>query len=250
MSIKNTREERDAKEDLSLGYVEGAGPSRRSFLQRSGIVAAGGTLAAISSWGQAEAAGRSANILPTLYHGWNARNFNSIRRHENDHVAFLQQALGSNGFANPGFVNLVQPNAQAFANLSRTLENTGVATYRGAAPLIFSRDILASATSIALVEARHAGFLNTLRNTPINSTVVPGEPADPSFEAALTPMQTAQSIAPFLSDPNLGMQLAGAISTTPSASNDIAILRFALALEYLERDYYNLNVPRFLRVMG
>ncbi len=33
--------------------------------------------------------------------------------------------------------------------------------------------------------------------------------------------------------------------TTPSAQNDYNILNFALFLEYLEQDFYNINVPKF-----
>lgn len=222
--------------------------SRRSFIQRSAVVTAAAGAAVVASRSRQADAATNQNFIPTLYSGWNARNFASIRKHENDHVAFLVAQLGGNAFPDPGFKNLEQPNAQAFAVLSRTFENTGTATYLGAAPLIFDSGVLAAAASIALVEARHSGYLNTLLNYPIDNSIVPGTAPDESFESPQTPIATAQSIAPFLVNPAVGVFLANAISTTPSPQNDIAILRFALALEYLERDYYNINVQKFFHV--
>ncbi len=235
---------------LVVGPGELKAESRRSFLRHSSAVAAAGTAAAvvIGSRGSAEAS--NLNFLPTLYPGWNAKNFSSIRTHENAHVTFLQNALGANAFADPGFVGLTQPNAVAFARLARVFENTGTATYLGAAPLIYNSGYLAAAASIALVEARHSGYLNTLLNLHIDDSVVAGAAPDEDFETPQTPTVTAMAIAPYLSNPSIAIQLAAAISTTPSPENDIAILRFALALEYLERDYYNINVPRFLHVMS
>ncbi len=229
--------------------LESPRQSRRSFLQKStAVAAAGATAAIVSATGEAEAS--NPNVLPFLYRGWNAKNFSSIRAHENAHVTFLQNALGASAFPDPGFVNLTQPNALAFAKLARIFENTGVATYLGAAPLIFNSSYLAAAASIALVEGRHSGYLNTLLNLHIDDSIVAGTASDESFETPQMPTVTAAAIAPFLATPSIGFQLAAAISTTPSPENDIAILRFALALEYLERDFYNINVPRFLHVMS
>jgi hypothetical protein len=241
-------------ENLTGSPDETRAQSRRSFLQRSAVVtAAAGTVAAVVTSRASEAA--NLNALATLYSGWNARNFSSIRQHERDHVDFLVNALGGlggNAFADPGFVNLAQPNAVAFARLSRVFENTGVATYLGAAPLISDPGILAAAASIALVEARHAGYLNTLLNFHVDDSIVPGAKPDESFESPQSPVATAQAIAPYLGQKAwIGFALAQAITNAAAGPDrDTAILRFALALEYLERDYYNINVPRFLHVMS
>lgn len=240
-------------DNAATGEGEVRSQSRRSFIQRSAVVAAGaaGAAALVAAQGTAEARISPQNFLPFLYPGWNARNFESIRQHERDHVAFLQSALGDNAFNDPGFKNLAQPSARSFAALSRVFENTGTATYLGALPLLSNPAYVAAAGSIALIEARHSGYLNTLLNDGISDSVVKGTKADESFESPQTPLVTAQAIAPYLQNPALGMQLAAAISTTDlGPDNDIAILRFALALEYLERDYYNINVARFLHVMS
>src|SRR4051794_29402345 len=81
---------------------EAGGETRRSFLHRSAAVTAAGA-AALAAPGEADAQYGPQNILPTLYAGWNVRNFQTIRKHENDHVAFLVNLLGGNAYPDPGF---------------------------------------------------------------------------------------------------------------------------------------------------
>ena len=165
-----------------------------------------------------------------------------VQRHENAHVTFLKGALGTSARPKPTFKNLLQPNLTAFLNTSRALENTGVGAYLGAAPAILSRSYLAAAGSIALIEARHAGYFNSIQSRPMTENLF-GQELD--FERAFTVAEVVTSASPFIASLNGGPALT--FSSTPSASNDIAILNFALALEYLEAEYYNVNVPRYVR---
>lgn len=219
---------------------------RRSFLRTgaAAAVAVGGTaLAATQASAQPGAGG---NALPNLYPGWNAAMFVAIQEHEVVHVTAvvnLINQLGGTPRPRPNFKNLLQPNIVAFGTVSQALENTGVGAYLGAAPIIFSRQVLAAAGSIALIEARHAGYLNVLFNN-IHTVNLFGVEQD--FERALTIQEVVTSATPFVQDLNGGPPLT--FGATPSRANDIAILNFALALEYLERDFYNLNVPRYFPV--
>lgn len=167
------------------------------------------------------------------------RNFQDIQRHENEHVNFLRNALGSLARPKPTFQNLSQSNFRDFFQVSQDLENVGCGAYLGAAPYLLNPAYLAAAGSIALIEGRHAGWVNTLVGDPITLNVFNQEQ---SFETPLTPQQVVTLASKFIADPKgpIGYEL------TRSEENDIAILNFALALEYLEAEFYNLNVPALL----
>jgi len=176
-----------------------------------------------------------ARRLPELYPGSNARQFQQIQADENAHVQILTSALGPNARPRPNFKNLESPDVQTFIQQSFVLENTGVAANLAVAPIINSKAILMVAGGIFGIEARHSGYLGVLN----------GQTSDlfsPLDQPATIPI-VLTNIAPFLQDLNGGPPPT--FETTPSDQNDIAILNFALILEYLERDFYNINVPKF-----
>jgi hypothetical protein len=78
---------------------------------------------------------------------------------EREHVKIIRGALGSAAIAKPAidFPAAAVTTVQRFLQAARVLEDLGVSAYGGAAPLLQSKEILAVATRIALVEALHAG---------------------------------------------------------------------------------------------
>jgi len=208
---------------------------RRSFLVRSLITGAVAVPAVLLPAQPAAAAGLQSVPFSAFLFPFR-RLLTEIRDHENDHVEFLVDALGSAARPKPTFKGLTQRSYSAFLRLTQTLENTGVSAYLGAAPFISNPDFLAAAGSILSVEARHAGAVNLGLEDPV-------VPDDASFDSPLTAAEVAAAVAPFVQSLNGGPELT--YSTTPSAANDIAILNFALALEYLEAEFYNLNASRY-----
>ena len=172
--------------------------------------------------------------------GLTARAFHDIRRHEIAHVIALLSVLGANARPKPTFMNLPQPNLRKFLLVSQALENTGVGAYLGALPSVNSKAVISAAGSVALIEARHAGWLNSLVNAHITTNLYGQEQ---NFERPFTIAQVVNSASPFVASLNGGPPLT--FNATPSDSNDIAILNFALALEFLEAEFYNTNVPKF-----
>jgi len=246
---------------LASAAAGGTGPSpqtRRSFLQRLtvGATVAGTGVALTSLAGMASAGGRGRDsardreierivglerLKDQLRRAQVA--FNDIRRHENAHVPALVALLGVNARPKPTFQNLAQRNVVAFVATSQALENTGVGAYLGAAPAINNPAYLAAAGSIALIEARHASYLNNLRNVRITTNLFGTEQ---NFETPFTIAQVVAAAGPFIRNLNGGPPLTfDPDPANRSPANDIAILNFALALEYLEADFYNINVPRF-----
>ncbi len=211
--------------------------TRRGFLARAAVGAATVPAALALTSSGVEAANN--NVIPSLYGGWNARNFAEIRDDENDHVRILRGILGVFARPKPTFRNLVSANAQAFVTLAQTFENTGVGAYLGVAAYIDNiAGILPTAASIAQVEAYHSGYLNTL----LNDTIVPQRSP---LAIPIAPPAVVNAVSPFIASLNGGT--VPVISSTPSYLNDIAILNYALLLEYLEAEFYNINVSRFFR---
>ncbi len=212
--------------------------SRRSFLGK-GIAAAAVPAAIVAgSSRQAHAAGTDGPF-PSYYPGSTKRNFQEIQLDEYEHnniITTAIQSLGGKPRPLATFRGIQNLSASQFLNLSITFENTGVHAYLGAAGYISNPAVLSSAVEIALVEAYHSGFLNTLGN----QSLIPG--ALP-LATPFTLNQVLTGIAPYVQSLNDNGNFPPVYGPNPSASNDIAILNFALLLEQLEAEFYFFNVP-------
>jgi hypothetical protein len=97
--------------------------------------------------------------------------FSTISKHESQHVSTLQGALGGAAVAMPKFDLTgrgrypdILSNFRTFALVSQTLEDVGVAAYKGQAPrLTGGGDLLTTALRIHSVEARHAAEVRRVR---------------------------------------------------------------------------------------
>lgn len=109
----------------------------------------------------------SAGFIPGQF----GEVFSTISRHESQHVATLSGALGGAAVAKPKFDFTAHgkypdifSNFRTFALVSQTLEDTGVAAYKGQAPaLTGGGQLLTTALRIHSVEARHAAEVRRVR---------------------------------------------------------------------------------------
>ncbi len=239
-------------ETLGSPNPEGGEASRRRFLTRS-LKAASIAVPAIAvasssahAGGKTSAKKGSATVginatlgtpLPELYPGENKSLFTEIMNDENAHVNFLTTVLGTNARPKPTFQNLQASTYQQFAQMAAAFENTGVGAYQGGSPVIFSPVRLAAVGEIAFTEAFHSGWLNALNDYSLIPNVSP-------FSEPLTIAQVVAAVTPYLVSLNGGPP-ASFDPNNPSDSNDTEIFNFALILEYLEQEFYNINVPIF-----
>jgi rubrerythrin len=85
-----------------------------------------------------------------------------VGAHEQRHLAFLKNALGSKARGKPRLVfGKAVTDPDAFVTAAVTLEDTSVAAYNGQATNL-TRTALAAAAKIVSVEARHAAWIRTI----------------------------------------------------------------------------------------
>lgn len=201
--------------------------SRRRFLSGSLLGAAAIAPASLLIANPVSAATLSQRVLSV------GQAFIEIQRDENAHVVAIKQALGSAARHKPTFKKLKQSDKDDFVKLSQVFENVGVGAYLMAAPAISSKSILAAAGSILTIEARHAGYLNSLLNLQLST--------NGAFDKPLSQEQIVEDVSPFIQSLNRGPD------PSKPLKNDTDILNFALLLEYLEAEFYNDNVPMFYK---
>lgn len=116
-----------------------------------------------------------------------------VGKHESDHVDALISAVEDQGgtpVPAPGLdFGDSFSTEENFLDLSIIFEDTGVSAYNGAAPLIESPEVLASAGTIVQIEARHAAAIRML---------VGEDPAPASFEEDLPMGQVMKAVTPFI----------------------------------------------------
>ena len=214
--------------------------SRRSFLRGTTALTLAGSAAALLG---APKPARANHGVRQLYQEWR-----QVRRHENNHVERFVSVLGNDARPKPTFQNLEQPDYASFLAVAQALEQTGVGAYLGAVPFINNADILSAAASIAQIEASHAAFVNLALEEPITGAAPNSTNADvmelgPSEYYGLSVAEVVAAAGPFIANLNGGDPIG--YDETRSAANDVDILNFALALEYLEAEFYNINVRKF-----
>jgi Ferritin-like domain len=121
-------------------------------------------------------------IEAKLFSGTAGALLKTFGAQEAQHVAALKAAvtsLGGTPVAKPESKFPITT-AAATAELAYTVENLGASAYLGQAPLIQSKQVLASALAIHTIEARHAASIGTLVKKSLTPDGGFAKPADMS----------------------------------------------------------------------
>ncbi|TGD81236.1 ferritin-like domain-containing protein [Hymenobacter wooponensis] len=132
--------------------------------------------------------------------------FVDLRDHEVIHREFFRYALGTNAFDSAGtsltfdFSSFTLTTRAGVYAAARTLEDTGVAAYNGAAKLITNPTTLALLAKIASVEARHAAFVRDQAQPGsfAASDVITQTGTTAGLDTAKTPQEVVELIAKFV----------------------------------------------------
>jgi rubrerythrin len=137
------------------------------------------------------AANRTDGLIPAKYR----ELFREIGQHETGHVALLSGVLGSAAIKPPKFDFTaggkypdVFSNFKTFSTLSSTIEDTGVAAFKGQIANLAGTPVLQTALQIHSVEARHAGSVRVL---------VGKSGSDGAFDKPMSKSEVLEAVKPF-----------------------------------------------------
>ncbi len=232
---------------LDTPHQESETRTRRSFLTRSVATTAAAGIALAT--GTRASAGMAGLALPDLFPGQKLRNFVEILRDEEDHIIQLTK-LADNPRPLPTFRNLVVDTPLEFVKMAAMIENGGVGSYIQSLNAISQgghHDYFLTAAGINAVEAQHTGYLNTLLNEPIAPSAA-ANAAQPGIAPPLSPAQIRAAVGPLIVSLNGGPAFDYNINQVDDA-NDQMIINFVLLLEYLEVEFYTLNIQKFFRLL-
>lgn len=189
--------------------------TRRSFL--GGIAAAAGTVLLAAAGGARAATGLSGSDLSILNYalvleylqaafyteaeqagaltGETAQAARVVGATERAHVSAFLKLLGSRAVKRPIFdFQGVTERQLSFLKTAVAFEDLAVAAYKGQAPKVQSRSVLAAAVGIHSVEARHAAWMRDLFgiNPAVNAFDQPASPATVNRIVASTHFVTAR----------------------------------------------------------
>jgi hypothetical protein len=136
-------------------------------------------------------ANETDGLIPTRYRDL----FREIGQHETGHVALLSEVLGSGAVKPPKFDFTaggrypdVFSSFKTFSTLSSTIEDTGVAAFKGQVPNLTGTPVLQTALQIHSVEARHAGSVRVLVGKP---------GSDGAFDKPMSKDEVLEAVKPF-----------------------------------------------------
>jgi len=234
--------------------------SRRSFLAKS-TAAAGAVSGLLLAAPQPTFARKPASNnnnnnnqehfhrLPNLFPGENRRIFEEILQDEENHIVQLTK-LADNPRPMPTFQNLLAPTPHAFVQMAAMIENGGVGAYIQGLNAISEgghHDYFLTAAGITAVEAQHTGFLNALLNQPIAPSAA-ANVNQPGVATPIPPEQIQAAVGPFIVSLNGGPPFTFNVNQVDDA-NDQMIINFVLVLEFLEVEFYRMNIQRFFHVL-
>jgi hypothetical protein len=190
------------------------GDTRAAFLRKGAMVGAAAGLMALSATDADAATMGDIDILnyaltleyleAAFYHeavskgalsGRTEKFATVVAQHEQAHVKALKGALGAKAVKKPQFnFQGTTANQATFEKTAMVLEDTGVAAYKGQAPLIKANAVLEAALSIHSVEARHASWIRDILGVA---------PAPVAFDEPLSMTQVLSAVGKtgFIVDP-------------------------------------------------